>query len=70
MTATRAVWLDLEAVEFVDAAACRTLTVATRRFRDRGGQVLLVGPQPAVEQTPRLLDLDELPGLEVVGGDP
>jgi anti-anti-sigma factor len=69
-TATRVVWLDLEALEFLDAAACRALTVATRRFRERGGQVLLVAPQPAVEQTLRLLDLDQLPGLDVIGGGP
>ena len=69
-TGKRVVSLDLAAVEFLDAAACRALSTATRRFRDRGGRVLLVAPQPAVEQTLRLLELDQLPCLEVIGGDP
>jgi hypothetical protein len=50
-------------------AACRTLAVAARRCRERRGQVLLVAPQSAVPQTLRLPGLDQLPGLQVVGGD-
>jgi anti-anti-sigma regulatory factor len=31
--------------------------------------MLLVAPQPQVERTMRLLGLDELPGVEIVGGE-
>jgi anti-anti-sigma factor len=68
--AARVAWLDLGGVEFMDAAACRALAGATWFFRDRGGQVLLMAPQPSVERTLRLLDVDQLRGFELIGGDP
>jgi anti-anti-sigma regulatory factor len=50
-------------------AACRALVTSTQWFRHGGGRVLVVAPQPAVERTLRLLDIDQLPGLEVINGD-
>ncbi|WP_412741365.1 MEDS domain-containing protein [Krasilnikovia sp. MM14-A1004] len=66
----RTVWLDLAAVDVVDAAACRMLVEASDRFRTGGGRVLLVGPQAHVDQVMRRLDLDLVPGMHLVGGDP
>ncbi len=66
-TADRVLWLDLGGVEFMDAAACGVLAAVTRGFRDVGGYVLLVTPQPSVERTLRLLDFDQLEGVEVIG---
>jgi hypothetical protein len=67
--ATRIVRLDLGEVCFVDVAACRALVTSTQWFRHGGGRVLVVAPQPAVERTLRMLDIDQLPGLEVISGD-
>ena len=66
----RALCLDLAAVTYLDAGAGRRLIDATRRFRAADGQVLLVAPQPPVEHTLRALDLGDLPGMQLVGGDP
>jgi anti-anti-sigma factor len=68
--ATGVAWLDLGEVGFVDAGACRALGTATSWFRHGGGHVLVVAPQPTVERILRLLAIDQLPGLEVIGGDP
>ncbi len=63
-------WLDLAEVTYIDAGSCWRLDDATRRFRAAGGQVLLVAPQPSVERTLRILEVDELPGVQLVGGEP
>ena len=66
---TTIVRLDLGDVCFVDVAACRALVTSTQWFRHGGGRVLVVAPQPAVERTLRMLDIDQLPGLEIINGD-
>ena len=66
---TTIVRLDLGDVCFVDVAACRVLVTSTQWFRHGGGRVLVVAPQPAVERTLRMLDIDQLPGLEIINGD-
>ena len=64
------VCLDLGGLEFLDAAGCRVLVTGSANFRRTGGLMLLVAPQPQVERTMRLLGLDELPGVEIVGAEP
>lgn len=64
------VWLDLGGVDFLDAAACGVLAAVTQNFRDDNGHLLLVAPQPPVERTLRLLDIDQLAGVEIVGSEP
>jgi anti-anti-sigma factor len=66
----RMVWLDLGGLRFLDVAACRVLATVTQDFREGGGCVLLVAPQPSVERILRLLDVDRLEGVEVVGSEP
>jgi anti-anti-sigma factor len=66
--ASRALSLDLTGVTYLDAGAVRLLNDATRRFRAAGGQVVLVAPQPPVERTLTLLNLGDLPGMQVAGG--
>jgi anti-anti-sigma factor len=68
--AARTVWLDLAGVDYVDAATCRVLLDASYRFRAGGGHLLLVAPQPRVERTLRLLDLDMVRGVRLLGGEP
>lgn len=69
-SAHRVVWLDLAAVEYVDAAACRLLATMGRRFRATGKHLLLVAPPASVERTMRLLGIDEFTSVELVGGNP
>jgi anti-anti-sigma regulatory factor len=68
--AFRVLRLDLTGLDYLDAGSCWRLDDVTRRFRAAGGQVVLVGPPPAVERTMRLLDIDELPGVYLAGGQP
>ena len=67
--ASRVLWLDLAELAYLDAGSCWRLDDATRPFRAAGGNVLLVAPQPSVERTMRMLEVDELPGMHVLGGD-
>jgi len=62
-------WVDLSEVSYVDAGSCWRLDDATRGYRSSGGHVLLVAPQPPVELTMRMLEVDELPGMHLVGGE-
>jgi anti-anti-sigma regulatory factor len=66
----RVLWLDLAEVTYVDGASCWRLDDVTRSFRAAGGHLLLVAPQPPVELTMRLMEVDELPGVHLVGGAP
>jgi len=66
----RVLCLDLAELSFVDVAACRALVRGSLDLRASGGQVLLVAPAPPVERTLRLLGLSDLPGFELIGGDP
>jgi anti-anti-sigma factor len=52
--------IDLRRVSFLSAGGCHALAVGTQQFRDRGGGVLLVAPQPIVERVLRLYGLDAL----------
>jgi hypothetical protein len=54
-------------VTYVDAAACWRLDDATRVSGAGGGHVLLIDPRP-VERTLWLLEVDELGGRHVLGG--
>jgi anti-anti-sigma factor len=67
--ASRVLWLDLADVTYLDAGACGRLDDATRTFRAAQGRVLLVAPQPAMERTLRMLDVDALPGVHLLAGE-
>jgi anti-anti-sigma regulatory factor len=68
--ASRVLSLDLTGLDYLDAGSCWRIDDVTRRFRAAGGQVVLVGPPPAVERTMRLLEIDELPGMHLAGSRP
>ena len=63
-------WLDLSRVTFLSGGGCRALLVGTRHFRHQGGYVLLVACPASTERILRLLGLDRVTGLELVGADP
>jgi anti-anti-sigma factor len=60
-------WLDLTDLRFMDVAGCRELASSTRGFRNNGGTVLLVDPLPPVAHVLRLLGVDQLRGMEILG---
>ena len=60
--------IDLRRVSFLSAGGCRALAVGTQQFRDQGGGVLLVAPQPIVERVLRLYGLDALTHVELIVG--
>jgi anti-anti-sigma factor len=62
--------VDLRRVSFLSAGGCRALAVGTHRFRDGGGRVLLVAPQPIVERVLRLYGLDALTHVELIVSQP
>jgi anti-anti-sigma regulatory factor len=66
----RVLWLDLAEVTHLDAGACWRLEDATRSFRMAGGHVLLIAPQPQVEVILQLMEVDKLPGMHVLAGQP
>jgi anti-anti-sigma factor len=68
-TAPHVLWLDLAELTYLDAGSCWRLDDATRAFRAAGGHVLLVAPRPQVQRTLQMLEVDELPGMHVLGGD-
>jgi len=66
-TASEMFWLDLRRVAFLSVGGCRALVIGTQAFRDRGGRVLLVAPEPMVEEILRLVGLDSVENVEIVG---
>lgn len=62
--------LHLNHLRFLSAGGCRVLATATAAFRDRGGLLLIVDPQPQVEHVLRLTVVDHLTGVELRGGPP
>jgi anti-anti-sigma factor len=58
--------VDLRRVSFLSAGGCRALAVGTQQFRDRGGRVLLVAPQPVVERVLRLYGMEALTHVELI----
>ncbi|HYJ75003.1 MAG TPA: STAS domain-containing protein [Kineosporiaceae bacterium] len=60
-------WLDLTDLRFMDVAGCRELASSTRGFRNNGGTVLLVDPLPPVAHVLRVLGVDQLRGMEILG---
>lgn len=61
--------LDLEGVTFLDVAGCRAIVEATEPLRREGGRVLLVAPRTQVDRVLRLMDVDIVPGLDIVGDE-
>jgi anti-anti-sigma regulatory factor len=66
---SRVLWLDLAEVVYLDARSSWRLEDATRGFRAGGGHVLLVAARPPVEHVLRLMEVDELPGMHLLGGE-
>jgi anti-anti-sigma factor len=59
--------VDLAEVAFFGAAACRAIVTVSEAFREGGGRLVLVAPQPGVERVLRLVGVHTVPGCELVG---
>ena len=59
--------VDLRRLAFLSVGGCRTLVIATAAYRERGGCVELRSPQWIVERAMRMLGLDDIADMEVVG---
>jgi anti-anti-sigma factor len=59
--------LDLSRVTFLGSAGVRALLDGTEQFRDQGGRVLLLAPQPIVGRVLAILGIDQFPNLELTG---
>jgi anti-anti-sigma factor len=58
--------LNLAAVAHMDAGSCRHLATDTADLRSEGGRVVLGAPQPAVHRVLRILEIDTLPGIQLI----
>jgi anti-anti-sigma factor len=52
--------VDLRQVTFLSAGGLRALAQGTQAFRDQGGDIVLVCPQPRVDRSLKLLAVDQL----------
>ena len=52
--------LDLKDVHFLASRGMRTLVVSARLLRDKGGDMVLVNPQAAVEQVMKTVGIDAI----------
>jgi anti-sigma B factor antagonist len=58
--ASRAVVIDLSAVEFMASMGLRSLVVCAKSVIGKGGRAVLLAPQPAVEEVITVSGVDEL----------
>lgn len=57
---TNKVILDLKDVHFLDSRGMRTLVLGARSLREKGGNLVLVHPQAAVEQVMKTAGIDTI----------
>jgi anti-anti-sigma factor len=57
--------IEASGLSFVDSAAARLLMMTARLLRERGGNLTVAHPQPAVRKTLDLIGLSEM--IEVTG---
>jgi anti-anti-sigma factor len=57
---TRQLTIDVTGLRFADSASIRTLVLAARTLRERGGSLVLLDPQPSVAKVLTLLGADEV----------
>lgn len=52
--------VDMSRLTFMDSASARTLMLAARAMRERGGSMVLLGPQPAVSRILAILGVEHM----------
>lgn len=56
---TRCLTVDISGLSFADTASVRALVLTARSLKTRGGELILVRPQPAVARLLALLGADQ-----------
>jgi anti-anti-sigma factor len=62
--------LDLSRLTFLSAGGCRAIVAGTMRFRDRDGLLVMTSPQRIVERVLRLLGVDRMHSVAMIGPVP
>jgi anti-anti-sigma factor len=57
---TRQLTIDVSGLRFADSASIRTLVLAARTLRERGGSLVLLDPQKSVARVLALLGADQM----------
>jgi anti-anti-sigma factor len=57
---TRQLTVDVSGLRFADSASIRTLVLAARTLRERGGSLVLLDPQKSVARMLALLGADQM----------
>lgn len=52
--------VDLAAIDYISSAGLRVLLVAAKTARQRGGQLLLVAPKPAIVEILKISGFDKI----------
>jgi anti-anti-sigma factor len=52
--------IDISGLRFADSASMRTLALAARTLKERGGSLVLLDPQPSVARVMALLGVDQM----------
>lgn len=56
----RNLMIDVSELRFADSASVRALVLAAKTLRERGGELVLIRPQPAVARVLELMGVTEL----------
>lgn len=62
---TRELTIDMTRLRYADSASIRTLVLAARTLKERGGSLILLSPQPPVARILTLLGADQI--LTILG---
>jgi anti-sigma B factor antagonist len=62
---TQQLTIDMSGLRYADSASIRTLVLAARTLKERGGRLVLLQPQPPVARILSLLGADQM--LTVLG---
>jgi anti-sigma B factor antagonist len=57
---TRQLTIDMSGLRFADSVSIRTLALAAKTLRERGGNLVLLDPQPSVARVLALLGVDQM----------
>jgi anti-sigma B factor antagonist len=57
---TRQLTIDVSELRFADSVSIRTIALAARTLRERGGSLVLLAPQPSVARVLTLLGADQM----------
>ena len=60
--------VDIAALRFADSASLRALALTAQALRERGGDMVLLRPQPAVARVLTLLGLDQMISMRLDAG--